>query len=241
MFKKLLLLGFLGIFTITFQAQEEKILKLPSFDKPLFHYGFYLGLNNNGYKVSYKPSGFDSSNPEVEVSSSVGFNVGLIADLRLHNNINLRFEPGLMSNTKTLVFNHITPPSGGSDNIKTREVGATYLHLPLILKLSTNRINNFRPYILGGVAYDYNFSSNESNSDDNFAGEFRTSTSNLMYELGIGVDFYLSYFKFSPSIRGVFAINNELVRDGQRPGGSQWTDPIDFLGTRGIFLHLSFE
>lgn len=236
MLKRLLLLGFLGAFTITSYAQEEKILKLPSFDKPLFHYGFYLGVNNNGYKVSYKPSDI-TNNPEVEVSSSVGFNVGLIADLKLHNNINLRFEPGLMSNTKTLKFNHIT----GADNIKTREVGATYLHLPLILKLSTNRLNNFRPYVLGGVSYDYNFSSNESNSDDNFAGEFRTTTSNLMYELGIGVDFYLSYFKFSPSIRGVFAVNNELVRDGQRPGGSQWTDPIDFLGTRGIFLHLSFE
>lgn len=237
MLKKLLLFGFIGAFTICSQAQGEKILNLPSFDKPLFHYGFYLGLNNNGYKVSYKPSSFDSRKPEVEVSSSIGFNVGLIADLRLHNNINLRFEPGLISNTKTLTFNHIP----GADNIKTREVGATFLHLPVILKLSANRLNNIRPYVLGGISYDYNFSSNEGNSDDNFAGEFRTTSSNIMYELGIGVDFYLSYFKFSPSIRGIFAVNNELVRDNQRPGGSQWTDPIDFLGTRGIFLHLSFE
>ncbi|MCF2875325.1 MULTISPECIES: porin family protein [unclassified Tenacibaculum] len=233
MLKKLLLFGILGIFSISSQAQQEKVLNLPSFDKPLFHYGFYLGLNSNGYKVAYKPSGFN--NAEVEVSSSVGFNVGLIADLRLHNNVNLRFEPGLMSNTKTLTFKHIA----GADNVRTREVGATYLHLPLILKLSTNRLNNIRPYVLGGISYDYNFSSNENNSDDNFAGEFRTTTSNFMYEIGIGVDFYLSYFKFSPSIRGVFAVNNELKYDNRNP--SQWTDPIDFLGTRGVFLHLSFE
>lgn len=233
MLKKLLFFGFFAFITISFQAQSEKILNLPSFDKPIFHYGFYLGLNNNGYKVAYKPSSFN--NAEIEVSSSIGFNVGLIADLRLHNNINLRFEPGLMSNTKTLRFKHIV----GTENQKEREVGATYLRLPFILKLSTNRLNNIRPYVLGGISYDYNFSSNESNTDDNFGGEFRTTSSNIMYEVGIGIDIYLSYFKFSPSIRGVFAVNNEAVYDNTSP--SQWTDPIDFLGTRGVFLHLSFE
>ena len=232
MLKRLLLFG-IFVASLSLQAQREKILKLPSFDKPLFHYGFYLGANNNGYKLSYKPSDFN--NAEIEVESSIGFNVGLIADLRLHNNVNLRFEPGLMSNTKTLRFKHIND----AENVKTREVGATYLHLPLILKFSTNRLNNMRPYVLGGLSYDHNFSSNERNSDDNFAGEFRTKTSNFMYEVGIGVDFYLSYFKFSPSIRGVFAINNEVLYDNKTP--SQWTDPIDFLGTRGVFLHLAFE
>jgi hypothetical protein len=237
MLKKLLFFGFFGFVTITFQAQNEKILNLPSFDKPTFHYGFYLGLNSNGYKVAYKPSTFNGLeiDPEIEVSSSAGFNVGLIADLRLHKNVNLRFEPGLMSNTKTLRFKHI---SGAADNITTREVGATYLHLPIILKLSTNRLNNIRPYVLGGLSYDYNFSSNENNPDDNFSGEFRTTSSNIMYELGIGVDIYLSYFKFSPSIRGVYAVNNEVVYDNK---SSQWTNPIDYLGTRGVFLHFSFE
>ena len=233
MLKKLLLFGFFGFISMNFQAQSEKILNLPSFDKPIFHYGFYLGLNNNAYKVAYKPSSFN--NAEIEVSSSIGFNVGLIADLKLHNNINLRFEPGLMSNTKTLRFKHIT----GTDNQKEREVGATYLHLPFILKFSTNRLNNVRPYVLGGISYDYNFSSNEKNSNDNFGGEFRTTSSNIMYEVGVGIDIYLNYFKFSPSIRGIFAINNEVVYDNRSP--SQWTDPIDFLGTRGVFIHLSFE
>ncbi len=232
MLKKLLLFGFLST-AISLHAQREKVLKLPNFDKPLFHYGFYLGLNNNGYKVAYKPS--DYENTEIEVKSSIGFNVGLIADLRLHKNINLRFEPGLMSNSKTLTFNHISGP----DNVKTREVGATFLHLPLIFKFSTDRLNNMRPYVLGGMSYDHNFSSNEKNNNDNFAGEFRTTTNNFMYEVGIGVDFYLTYFKFSPSIRGVFAINNEVKYDNK--ANSPWTDPIDFLGTRGVFLHLSFE
>lgn len=213
-------------------AQRERIENLPNFDKPLIHYGFYLGLNSNGFKVSYKPSSFANAN--VEVTSEVGFNVGLIGDLKLHKNVNLRFEPGLISNTKTLRFTHTA-----NDGEAIREVGNTYLHLPIIFKFSTDRLNNIRPYVLGGASFDYNFSSNESNQNDNFSGQFRQNASNFMYEVGIGVDFYLPYFKFSPSIRGIFAITNELKPDNRGP--SQWTDPVDFMGTRGVFLHLSFE
>ncbi len=215
-------------------GQREKVLNLPDFDKHRFHYGFYLGMNKNSYKIAYRNSTIGS--PDILVTSSIGFNVGLIGDMKLHNNLNLRFEPGLMSNNKTLTFNHIDSPN---ENETVREVNATFLHLPIILKASTNRINNIRPYVLGGMSYNHNFSSNETNNDDNFAGKFRTKTHSIMYEVGIGVDIYLNYFKFSPSIRGVFAIDNELVRDNRSP--SQWTDPIDYLGTRGIFLHLSFE
>lgn len=214
-------------------AQREKVLNRPNFDSRKLHYGFYLGLNQNSFKVSYQPSNI--SNPEVIVSPQIGFNVGLILDLRLHNNINLRFEPGLISNNKELIFNHIT----GTDVQRKREAGNTYLHLPFVFKFSANRLNNVRPYVLGGVSYDHNFSSNEKNGDDNFFGEFRQKANVFMYELGIGVDIYLPYFKFSPSIRGLFAINNELKYDNKIP--SQWTDPINFMGTRGFFLHLAFE
>lgn len=234
MCKKLLIFSFLILSAISAIAQKERVENLPNFDKDRFHYGFYLGLNQNGFKVAYKPSFVNQ--PNVIVQPSIGFNVGLIADLKLHPNINLRFEPGLVSNNKVLIFDHIP---GNDDFLREREAGNTYLHLPLIFKFSTNRLNNVRPYVLAGVSYDHNFSSNESNGDDNFAGEFRQKTTNFMYELGIGIDIYLPYFKFSPSIRGLFAINNELKYDSRTP--SQWTDPIDYMGTRGIFLHLAFE
>ena len=102
--------------------------------------------------------------------------------------------------------------------------------------------------VIGGASIDYNFSSNEHNDKDNYEQEFRMKTINYMYEVGIGMDFYLDYFKFSPSIRGVFAINNELVRDNAhdfdangKAYSSPWTGPIDYFGTRGIFLNFSFE
>ena len=232
--KKFLAFSFCMLFIFSGFSQTEKVQYLPDFDKKLYHFGFYLGLNKNDFKVDLQPSTI--LNPDIRVQPTTGFNVGLIADLRLHKNINLRFEPGLISNSKTITFNHLT---GARDSI--REIGSTYLHLPLIFKFSTNRYNNMRPYLLAGISYDYNFSSNQKNADDNFSGEFRMKTSNFMYELGIGVDFYLYFFKFSPSIRGVFALNNEIVRDNASNGPSPWTSPVNFLGTRGIFINFAFE
>ncbi|MFT6755144.1 MAG: hypothetical protein ACJAV9_000623, partial [Urechidicola sp.] len=36
-----------------------------------------------------------------------------------------------------------------------------------------------------------------------------------------------------------FAINNELIPDNT--SASPWTGPIDYLGTRGVFINLAFH
>lgn len=214
---------------------RRNVDNLPNFDDRKLHFGFYLGLNQNDFKVNYRPSNFPTT--VLEVKPSAGFNVGLIADLRLHKNINLRFEPGLISNSKTLYFNNSPALLNQRDSI--REIGSTYLHIPLVLKFSTDRWNNVRPYVLAGVSYDHNFSSNQDNQDDNLSGDFRMKTTNFMYEFGIGVDIYLYFFKFSPSIRGVFAMNREIIDDNNP--NSPWTSPINAFSTRGIFLNFAFE
>lgn len=247
-------------------AQKTKIQHLPNRDRRTIHFGYYLSIVNNSYKVSYnaQEEWINPTPPQeindffVSVDASLGFRVGFIVDYRLNKNLSLRLEPGLMSNTKELTFvsayfhNGISGPDGtpvydGTQN-SIREVSGTYMHIPVLLKFSSNRYNNIRPYVIGGVSYDYNFSSNQDNKEDNYSAEFRTKTSNFMYEVGVGMDFYLPYFKFTPSIRGVFAINNELVNDeihgydvNGKPYSSPWTGPIDYLGTRGIFLNLAFE
>jgi len=220
---------------ITFYAQRERVEYLPTFDKKPLHYGFYLGINQNDFKLNLRKSTDKDAN--ITVEPTAGFNVGLIADFRLHKNLNLRLEPGLVSNSKKILFNHLKEESNPQDSI--REIGSTYLHIPLVFKFSTDRYKNLRPYLLAGVSYDYNFSSNEANQEDNSAGQFRMKTHNFMYEVGIGVDFYLYYFKFSPSIRGVFAFNNEIKYD--KNPESKWTAPVNFMGTRGIFLNFAFE
>jgi opacity protein-like surface antigen len=233
--KKMLVFGFFLMISIAFYAQRDRVEYLPSFDKKKLHYGFYLGINQNDFKLNLKESAIQNAN--ITIESTFGFNVGLIADFRLHKNLNLRVEPGLISNSKDILFKHLTSSSNPQDSI--RNISSTYLHVPLVFKFSTDRYKNIRPYVLAGISYDYNFSSNEANQDDNSSGQFRMKTHNFMYEVGMGIDIYLYFFKFSPSIRGVFAMNNEIKYD--EDPNSKWTAPINFMGTRGVFLNFSFE
>ena len=64
-------------------------------------------------------------------------------------------------------------------------------------------------------------------------------TNSLYYEVGFGIDFYLTYFKFSPSIRGIFSLKNELVKDNDL--SSPWTSNIENLYSRGLLINFTFE
>lgn len=197
------------------------------------HFGYFIGVNLYNSKIDYK------KNPifNTQYQEEFGLNIGLIGDLRLSENLNLRFEPGLQTSKASVKFNERSNFTQKSDTL--RSIKSTYIHLPLLLKFSSKRINNFRPYVIGGISTSLNLSSNENSPEDNKNKVFRLKSTTFYYELGFGIDFYLQYFKFSPSIRGLFSLNNELVPD--RDAQSPWTSHIDKLSTRGIFINLNFH
>lgn len=208
---------------------KKPIINLENFDKQRMHFGFYLGLNSYDFKIDKK---YDDQ--DIIVESQTGFNIGLVANLRLTNHFDLRFEPGLQYGQRNLQFPNIADPIDAK-----REVKSTYLHFPLLLKFSSKRVGNIKPYLIGGVSTSLNLSSNASSPDDNTANVFRMLKNTNNYELGVGIDIYFEYFKFSPSIRGVFGINNELIPD--KNPNSPWTENIANLQTRGIFINFAFH
>ena len=214
---------------------KEKLSNNENFDKAKISWGYYLGINSYDFNFDYQQDLSD-----VQVEKTTGFNVGLIANLRINDFFDLRFEPGLIMSNRNLSYN---PNDFGDseflENIHLREVKSTYIHFPLLLKISTKRLNNFKPFITTGVSTAINLSSNEKNLADNSSGQFRTKKNMFFYELGFGIDLYLEWFKFTPSIRGVFAISDELIRDDDPL--SPWTGNINFMKTSGVLINFTFQ
>jgi len=239
--KKLLLLFILIISSQSVDAQLFNKEKLTNFgnagkgdqDQRFLTWGYFLGFNSYDFKIEYNEQ-LGDDNTDVLVDEEVGFNVGLIGDMRITDNIHIRLEPGLYYTKRDLYF-----PNLDEEKDFLRESKSTYIHVPLLLKLATDRINNFRPFIVGGISSSINLSSNQDNPEDNSTGQFRMKSSTAYFELGFGVDFYLYYFKFTPSIRGVFATSDELVPDDDP--NSPWTGNISSLKTRGIFINFTFQ
>ena len=235
---------FIGFFGLVFHGfgqyptLRERVINLPNFDKKVIHYGYFLGINQYDFKFEYVPEYYTSMNyKDIAVDSKSGFNVGLIGDLRINEFFNLRIEPGLYYSKRDLIYPEFSEFEKDGD--LRREVKSTYIHLPLILKINVRRINNFRPFLLTGISTDFNLSSNAKNTDDNLSNVFRTVSQNLNYELGLGFDFYLVYFKFSPSIRGIFSFQNEIMPDNDP--NSPWTSKILNMFSRGFAINLTFE
>lgn len=226
---------FFLLLSLTAQAQfksmfsKDPIINLENFDKQRVHWGYFLGFNSYDFKFDYNDVVED-----ILVDRTTGFNVGLVGNLRLHEHIDLRFEPGLYYTQRNLKF-----PNIENEFDALREVKSTYLHFPLLLKFSSVRVGNVRPYLVGGVSTSLNLSSNAKAEDDNYNNRFRMNKWTNYYELGFGIDLYLEYFKFSPSIRGVFSFNDELIRDNNPD--SPWTGNVDSMKTRGVFINFTFH
>ncbi|MGS4346606.1 porin family protein [Myroides odoratus] len=263
--KKLFILLFVLFTSANVSAQwmfgKNPIRNKPDWDKQRVHYGYYLGTNFLNFDFNYDKQYYDkikslsseygSDNTEIQVTTNMGFSVGLVGNLRIMEYLDLRFEPGLIYSKRDLKFPRAfimdyyiknkpletIPTMQELANSSTKSISSTLIHLPLLLKFSAMRTGNIRPYVLGGFSADLNLSSNHKSDDDNYEGVWRMKQWTTNYELGVGIDIYFEYFKFSPSIRGVFGLGDELIRD--KNPDSPWTGHITSMKTRGVFLNFT--
>ncbi len=120
------LIGIVLLNTGTLHAQfnEKPIINLENEDKAFLNWGYYLGFNQFDFKFEYK-----NDLDDILVEKSIGFNVGLIGEMRINEFFDLRFEPGLFYTTRTLGY------KGFADtNDAIREIKSTYISFPLLIK-----------------------------------------------------------------------------------------------------------
>ena len=131
------------------QAQEQKLQNRPYIDQRKFHYGFLFGvhmqdleLRNNGF---IDPETGQQWYADVD-NYGPGFSVGVLGEMRLNKYLALRLVPTLHFGQKHVSFHEQTTGQDTTQNIKS-----TYISVPLDLKFSAPRYNNFRPYFIAGV------------------------------------------------------------------------------------------
>ena len=214
---------------------RERVLNNENFDKARLSYGYYLGFNVYDYNFDYPTDVKD-----IQVLKSTGFNVGLLGNIRINDYIDIRIEPGLVISRRELNYSQtFFTGIDFEDKDLSREIQSTFIHIPLLVKFSAKRINNIKPFVVAGISTALNLSSQQENPDDNSKDVFRVTKNNLYYELGIGIDLYLTWFKFTPSIRGVFSMQDELIKDVDP--NSRWTRNISQMQTRGLFINFTFQ
>lgn len=231
------------VFIIFAQAQKAKVPNKPKYDLQLYHFGFSLGINNMDFMI--KNTNFHAYNAthrekilSIEPMSQKGFNVGIVSNLRLGKYFDLRFVPDLAFGDRKLIYKLQAAQDSFKLVTRTKKIESTFINLPLLLKYKSARIHNFRVYVITGLKYSFDLASlakkKVSEDEDNIV--LKLYSRDLYYDIGVGVDYYLPYFKFATEIKMSYGTKNILKNDH-----TIYTDPIERLNSKVFLLSFLFE
>jgi len=205
-------------FSFSYVSSYYKIDKKVDWRNPYFDAG--------GNKITNALSNITSDN-------APGFAVGFLGRYRLTDHLEARLMPALIFADRSVRYQYVT-----IEQDQTKSIRATLVDLPLQLKLKSDRLGDYRGYLLGGIKYSQALG-NKENSDANAAPTeklLKTINGYGSYELGIGMDIYFEFFKLSPEIKISNSFGNLLLREN-----NAFAAPINSLGLHTVMFSLHFE
>ena len=215
-------------------AQSRKVMNRPYIDQRPFHYGFLAGLHaqdieftNNGY-IDENGNQWFADVPNYDL----GFTVGILGELKLHDHIALRVIPSMHFGEKNTWFYNQTTGEHQIQNMKS-----TYISIPIDLKFTAERFNNYRPYVMCGVNPMYDLTVKKQRN-------LLQKPFDCFVEVGLGCDFYLPFFKCIPELKfcfGLLDIINHKRKDLTDPAMMIYTDGVDKGRNKMIVLTLYIE
>lgn len=208
---------------------------LAKLDRKTIYFGFHIGFNtmNLGLRPKGDPAALGSIY-SIESKAGSGFSMGVLTNIRLHEYVAFRFIPSLSFGGRTLIYTEKEPNETKFRTTK-KTVESTLLEFPFLLRLKSARLNDVRFYIETGFKYSFDLSS-KAGTDDGGDNLVKLRKNQFSYELGTGIDFYLKYFKFTPSVRVGWGVHDALYHENH-----MYSSALDRVYTRTILFAFYFE
>lgn len=226
----LCLLIFVVSMTQHLSAQEREI-NLYDHDSKPYYFGLTLGVNSTRFHPQMHSRFLqDDSVLTAEPMNSIGLNLGLLATARISDRFQLRFNPQLIFTEKKIRYNLKNPEDGKTEIVQS--FNPIIVSFPIQIKLQSDRIDNFRVYMFAGMKADLALSGNKKSD-----GSIQIKGSDFGPELGLGFNFFLKSFIFSPEIK----ISNGIPNIHNRDASVKYSSVFDKIQSRMIMLSFHFE
>ena len=238
-------LSILTLFSVAFASfansyDRNIIQNLPRVDKNRWHFGFILGLGFGDFSATPNDCFIDADGNKWYATSagmSPAFNVGMIADLRLVEYLNLRCTPSLSLGQKNLNYTTFSPDGKVVGEVSKVITQYTSIEIPFYLKYSAKRYGNVRPYIIagGGPLFNLNLDPEQP---------LLLNAFDVQIAFGIGIDIYTEYFKFCPEIKFGFGLLDQLNQNHPEIEGTTYepyTRAVEKLTSRVLTITFNFE
>ena len=202
-----------AMISITAVAQGEKVWNKPYIDLRTFHLGVLVGTHmqdmefvNTGVQTITAEDGTTSEKLITcdQDGWDMGFTVGVLGELRLSEYFAFRVAPSMYFGTRHLTFHNLTDvQEDGSATEETEELKTVYIAAACEMIYGSKRHNNYRPYLMVGLNPMFNLGGKDTDI-------VKTKSYDCFFEIGIGCDLYLPFFKLRPELKFMYSLVNSL-------------------------------
>lgn len=230
---RFLLLGLFSLLSFVSRAQQE-IYREEQDQKP-----YYFGLSLSGvysrFHIEHHSSFLQQDSILVaEPVNSPGLSLRLVAALNMSPRFELRFNPGLIFTARPIFYKLSYKDIDYGYEVQ-KDVESIITTFPLAIKFKSDRIGNFRVYMLGGGKLDYDLASNaqKRKADD----QVRIKKMSYGIEAGMGFNFYRKSVTITPELK----ISNGLNDLHDRNPNLNYSRVLDRITSRMIIFTLHLE
>jgi hypothetical protein len=219
---------------LTVFSQLREGLHLPDHDLKPYHFGINLGYNKSHFLFTHHPYFLQRDTiMDVESVNSAGINLAWLVNLRMSDHFDLRLHP-LDLTFSEKVFQYSENYTGDTTFVE-KKVSSITLSFPVHVKFSSDRINNFKVYTIGGVKFDYDLTSNAGAK--NAQDLIKLKKSDMSVEVGLGFHFYFPVFVLTPEIK----LSSGLINLHSRDENLRYSNVIDKIKSKMITFSLTVE
>jgi hypothetical protein len=215
-------------------AQERELYQTEHDSKP-YYFGITLGGNLARFQMEHHPRFLQYDSVMVaEPLNSGGFSLGLSATAKLTNRFEGRINPQLLF-TERSIFYQLKYPDRVDGTEVMKRVESVIFTLPFQVKFNSDRIGNFRVYMLGGFKVESDLAANARarRAED----LVKLEKGDYGIEIGMGFNFYFPSFILSPEIKVSNGMRNLHARDENL----KYSNVIDRIQSRMIMFSIHLE
>lgn len=222
-------------------AQLRQEVNQEDHDEKRVRFGITLGANRSHFAFTHNPIFLNQAPLDsitvIESANSTGVNLAWLVNIRLGKHFDLRTHPVNLTFTERNFTYNLRYPDlpAGEDSVTTKSTQSISLSVPVAIKFSSDRINNFKVYMLAGGKVEYDLASNAGARKAE--EQIKLRKFDYSAEVGLGFHFYFPMFVLTPEIKMGWGLGNLHARDKNL----KFSNVIDQINSRSVFFSLTVE
>lgn len=222
-------------------AQLRQEVNQEDHDDKRVRFGITLGSNRSHFAFTHNPSFLNQAPLDsitvIESVNSTGVSLAWLVNIRLGKHFDLRTYPVNLTFTERNFLYNLSYPDipAGEDFVTEKKTQSISLSIPVQIKFSSERINNFKVYMIGGGKVEYDLASNAGARKAE--EQIKLKKFDYGVEVGLGFHFYFPMFVLTPEVKMGWGIGNLHSRDQYL----KYSSTIDKINSRSVFFSLTVE